>query len=75
MLSFYTPYFFEEIIKGNINLELVIGRPGKVPVIIIVTNIVTNIYGSSRNLASNIKQIQENWLTSILPKTIRKPTL
>ena len=75
MLSFYTPYFFEEIIKRNINLELVIGRPGKVPVIIIVTNIVTNIYGSSRNLASNIKQIQENWLTSILPKTIRKPTL
>ena len=71
MLSFYNPYFFEE----NINLELVIGRPGKVPVIIIVTNIVTNIYGSSRNLASNIKQIQENWLTSILPKTIRKPTL
>ena len=54
---------------------MVIGRPGKVPVIIIVTNIVTNIYGSSRNLASNIKQIQENWLTSILPKTIRKPTL
>ena len=71
MLSFYNPYFFEE----NINLELVIGRPEKVPVIIIVTNIVTNIYGSSRNLASNIKQIQENWLTSILPKTIRKPTL
>ena len=71
MLSFYNPYFFEE----NINLELVIGRPEKVPVIIIVTNIVTNIYRSSRNLASNIKQIQENWLTSILPKTIRKPTL
>ena len=60
MLSFYTPYFFEEIIKRNINLELVIGRPGNVPVIIIVTNIVTNMYGSSRNLASNIKQIQEN---------------
>ena len=59
MLSFYTPYFFE-IIKRNINLELVTGRPGKVHVIIIVTNIVTNIYGSSRNLASNIKQIQEN---------------
>ena len=60
MLSFYTPYFFEQIIKRNISLELAIGRPGKVPVIIIVTNIVTNIYGSSRNLASNIKQIQEN---------------